>query len=145
MTPDSGLAMTEAASLNVIRFTTVAPVFCIAAGFGLLASDGGAVLPRVDAEADAVEPVPVVLWETVCSRVVSVDPSGKTLSVSCSRSFKFFSRDSQNRFLDLFSICIRETLPPPDALDELDVAVSALVDIWVLVETVPVTSRDMLT
>ena len=87
-------------------------------------------------------PVPVVLCAVVCSTTVSVLPSGNTLSVSCSRSFRFFSSDSQKRFFDLFSIWIRETLP----LAELPTLLArALVEIWVLVETVPVTSRYRLT
>ena len=84
-------------------------------------------------------PVPVVLCAELCSVVVSVLPSGNILSVSCSKSLRFFSSDSQKRFFDLFSIWMREVLPPPSAA--LPVDDSALVEIWVLVDTVPETWR----
>jgi hypothetical protein len=55
---------------------------------------------------------------------------------------EFFSSDSQKRFFDLFSIWMREVLPLPAAPPP---EVSELVEIWVLVDTVPVTSRAILT
>lgn len=85
---------------------------------------------------------PMVLCEAVCSITVSVEPSGKILSVSYSRSLRFFSRDSQKRFFDLFSIWMREVLPPPTPPPSL--FDTALVEICVFVETVPVTPRAML-
>lgn len=41
MMPVSELLITEAASRNVMRLTTVAPVFCSVAGLGLPARPGG--------------------------------------------------------------------------------------------------------
>ena len=58
--PDSGLVMTEAASLNVMRLMTVAPLFCMEAGLGLPARFWAVWLLRVGAIFGAA-PVPVVL------------------------------------------------------------------------------------
>ena len=131
-----------------MRLTTVAPEFCRVAGLGLPASEGVAsrrAASRTVFAPVARAPVPVVLCVAFCSMTVSVEPSGKTLSVSCRMSLMFFSSDSQKRFFDLFSIWMREVLPPL-VLAPAPVPVdSALVEIWVLVDTVPVTSRAMLT
>ena len=82
MMPDSGLEMTDAASRKVMRLTTVAPLFCMTAGFGLPASVCAACAMRVGNGAVGWAPVPVVLCEAFCSMTVSVEPSGNILSVS---------------------------------------------------------------
>ena len=61
----------------------------------------------------------------------------------------FFSRESQNWLLDLFSIRVLETLPPPatllPVLPPLPLLPPGLVLIWVLVDIVSVTLRPIFT
>jgi hypothetical protein len=57
MTPASGLAITTPASRNVMRLTTVAPVFCTVAGFGLPAIVCASWLTRAATPVGAGPPV----------------------------------------------------------------------------------------
>ena len=70
------------------------------------------------------------------------------MSVSCRMSLMFFSSCSQKLLRELFWIDVFETLPEPLATGEAPAPAAPpgwLVLIWVLVDTVPVTVRAMLT
>src|SRR5574343_461120 len=142
--------ITEAASRKVFRRTIELPAAWLAEfGFGLacraLAMACAARWPLPCGNAAAPEAV----WALLCSTTVSLDPSGRILSVSRSRSLMFFSSDSQNWLREVLSIRVLEMLPvllpvllaAPCVLPLLGVPVA----IWVLVDTVPVTLRAILT
>ncbi len=95
--PASGLTITEAASRKVVRRTTVVPCCCRAAALGLPAIDACPDVPRLAVVA-WVAPVPVVLCWSERSTTVSLEPSGRILSVSRRMSLMFFSSDSQKWF-----------------------------------------------
>ena len=148
-TPLSGFMMTEAASRKVLRRTTELPVAWLEEpGAGLvcraLAMACAARCPPPCGRAAA----PVEVCELACSMTVSLDPSGKILSVSCRMSLMFFSSCSQNMFRELFWIEVFETLLEPLATGEAPAPLAPpgwFVLIWVLVDTVPVTVRAMFT
>lgn len=112
--PDSGLTMTEAASRKVVLLTICVPVVCRVAAFGLPASDAGALCRRV-VLLPVCAPEPVVVCRSSFSITVSLDPSGRILSVSRRMSLMFFSSDSQKRFLPVLRTSVVELFEPPSA------------------------------
>src|SRR5574343_792203 len=149
MTPLSALMMTEAASRKVLRRTTELPTaWLVEFGLGLvcsaLAMACAARWPVPCGKAAA----PEAFWALLCSTTVSLEPSGRILSVSRNRSLMVFFRDPQNGLRAVLSIRVLEMLPALALLLAVlwgPLLLGVPVAIWVLAETVPVTLRAMFT
>jgi hypothetical protein len=118
-----------------MRLTTVAPVFCSVAGFGLPASVCTRLRDTCRGVVAGGAPVPVVL----CEATLLGDRLGRSLGEDLvgfvQQILEIFLQRLPEAVLDLFSIWMREVLPLP-ATPPLPVA-SELVEICVLVDTVP--------